>query len=241
MRAAESRSCLALFALLEAACVAPAPQPRSAPETGGTSTAAPAPADPASSARARVVILGDSLTAGLGLEPSDAFPAVLQRKFDAERRAVEIVASGVSGDTTAGGLRRVDWALDGPVSVLVVALGGNDGLRGIPVAEMTRNLDAIIARAQQKGVAVLLCGMEAPPNLGEAYARDFRAAFGEIARRRGIRLLPFLLKGVGGVGALNQPDGIHPNAAGASKVADLVHAALTPLLPSAPETRAPGR
>jgi acyl-CoA thioesterase I len=168
----------------------------------------------------RVVALGDSLTAGLGLDVTEAYPSLLEARLrDAGLRA-EVVNAGVSGDTSAGGLRRVDWSLDGRVHVLIVALGANDALRGLPVAEMTRNLGGIIARAQARHVAVVLAGMEAPPNLGPAYAAAFRRAYRDLAAEYTVPLLPFLLEGVAGIPSLNQADGIHPNAAGARKVAD---------------------
>lgn len=233
MRAAGSSPfAAALAALLALACDAPEERRVASPpaEREALAPRARTSATPARVERTRVVLLGDSLTAGLGLEPEEAFPAALQRSLDAEARTVEIVAAGVSGDTTAGGLRRVNWVLEEGADILVIALGGNDGLRGVPVEDMKANLDAIVARAQEKGVEVLLCGMEAPPNLGAAYVRAFRAAFKDVARRRGVALLPFLLEGVGGVPELNQADGIHPNARGAARVASLVKGALVPLL-----------
>jgi acyl-CoA thioesterase-1 len=136
----------------------------------------------------------------------------------------------VSGDTSAGGLSRLDWALDGDVRVLIVALGGNDGLRGLSPADLERNLGAIIDRAQQRGIKVLLCGMEAPPNLGAAFTRDFRAVYSRLAKEKGVELLPFLLEGVAGVASLNQADGIHPTVEGTRRVADLVWVRLRPML-----------
>lgn len=182
-------------------------------------------------ARARIVVLGDSLTAGYGLPSQDqAFPALLQRRLDAAGLPFEVVNMGVSGDTTAGGLRRLEWALDGDVRVLVVALGGNDGLRGLGPEQMRENLAAIIAGATRNGARVLLCGMEAPPNLGAEYTRQFRAVYADLARDPRVVFLPFLLDGVAGLPQMNQPDGIHPNAAGAQRVADLVWARLRPML-----------
>jgi acyl-CoA thioesterase-1 len=181
-----------------------------------------------------VVFLGDSLTAGYGLpRREDAFPALLQRRIDEAGLGFEAVNMGVSGDTTAGGLRRLDWALDGDVRVLVVALGGNDGLRGLGADQMRSNLAAIIEGAQARGIRVLLCGIEAPPNLGPRYTAEFRRVFRDLAREKDVALLPFLLEGVAGDASLNQPDGIHPNEAGAARMADLVWAALRPLLTSA--------
>lgn len=167
----------------------------------------------------RLVVLGDSLTAGLGLDPVEAFPSRLQKRLDSNGYDVLVVDAGVSGDTTAGALRRLEWALDGDVRLLVVALGGNDGLRGLPVEQMKDNVGAIITTAAARGVAVLLAGMEAPPNYGLVYTDAFRNVFFDLAREHDVPLVPFLLEGVAGEPALNQSDGIHPNAEGADRVA----------------------
>ena len=202
-----------------------------APSTAAPSTAAPsAGAATPQSARPRVVVLGDSLSAGLGLSPQEAFPALLQRKIDAEGLKFEVINAGVSGDTSAGGLRRLDWALEGDVQVLIVGLGANDGLRGLSVDEMRRNLSTIIERAQARQISVVLCGMEAPPNFGSSYTTAFRAAFRDVAKQYHVAFVPFLLDGVAGLADLNQEDGIHPNARGAQKVADTVWSTLKPLL-----------
>ena len=137
---------------------------------------------------------------------------------------------GVSGDTTAGGLRRLDWALDGDVRLLLVALGGNDALRGLPVEQMEANLAGIIDRALGRGIRVVLAGMEAPPNFGTAYTSNFRDVFRTLAETRDVTLVPFLLEGVAGVPALNQADGIHPNETGAARVAEHLWPSLEPLL-----------
>lgn len=176
------------------------------------------------------MILGDSLTAGLGLAPSDAYPALVQQSLDDAGYRFEVINAGVSGDTSAGGLRREDWALDGDVRILVVELGGNDGLRGLPVAELRANLARIIERAQQSGIAVLLAGMEAPPNFGVDYTREFRAVYRDLAARYRAPLVPFLLEGVAGNSRLNQADGLHPNAEGARIVAGTVWRSLQPLV-----------
>lgn len=190
-----------------------------------------ATADPSASAdRPRIVALGDSLTAGLGLPVSDAFPSVLQRLMDAAGYDYEVVNAGVSGDTTAGGLRRLEWVLAGDVRVLIVALGANDGLRGLSIEQMRSNLAAMIEMAQSREIDVLVAGMEALPNLGAEYTTAFRGVYAELAEQYGVRLLPFLLAGVAGDPSLNQADGIHPNAEGASRVADLVWSALEPIL-----------
>lgn len=190
---------------------------------------------------ARVVVLGDSLTAGLGLPPKQAYPTLLQEYIDDNGLKFTIVNAGASGDTSAGALARLNWALDGDVRVLIVALGGNDALRGLPVAELTRNLSTIITRAQVRGIAVVLAGMEAPPNYGFDYTLSFHKVYPELAKKHHVALVPFLLKDVGGIPALNQADGIHPNAAGARIVADNVWAALKPVLDGQSRRVAQGR
>ena len=185
---------------------------------------------PAADHRPKVVVLGDSLTAGLGLSAADAFPAILQRKVDEARMPFEVVNAGVSGDTSAGGLRRLDWSLQDGARVLIVALGANDGLRGLPVPEMKHNLAQIIETAQSKKVVVLLAGMEAPPNYGREYSVSFRQAYQDLATQYKVRFVPFLLDKVAGQPSLNQADGIHPNIRGATIVADTVWTALKPEL-----------
>lgn len=180
--------------------------------------------------RPKIVMLGDSLTAGLGLLESQSFPSMVQRKLDADGYEFEVVNAGVSGDTSAGALRRLDWALDGDVKVLLVALGGNDGLRGLPVAEMKNNLIEIIERARGRGVTVILAGMEAPPNFGQEYTLAFRQAFRDVALKERVLFIPFLLDKVAGEERLNQADGIHPNPQGAAVVADTVWSVLRPVL-----------
>ena len=184
----------------------------------------------ATASRPRVVALGDSLTAGLGLPPEQAWPALVQRRIDEAGLDVEVVNAGVSGDTTAGGVRRLDWALDGDVRVLILELGANDGLRGLPVDQMQDNLSTMIESAKRRNITVLLCGMEAPPNFGPQYTREFRQAFRDLADEHDVAFLPFFLDGVAGDAALNQADGIHPNEIGTRRVADLVWQALQPLL-----------
>ncbi len=216
-------------ALLLAGCVAgcgsdDAPAPRSG-------TAQPvASAQPAVSNRPRVVFLGDSLTAGLGLSQAQAFPSVIAERLQREGIDAEVVNAGISGDTAAGGRRRLNWALEGNVKVLVLGLGANDGLRGSPVAGMKENLQAIIRDAKARGITVLLLGMEAPPNFGPEYTAEFRQAFRALANDEDVAFIPFFLAGVAGVPALNQADGLHPNADGASRVADNVWKALEPLV-----------
>jgi acyl-CoA thioesterase-1 len=176
------------------------------------------------------VFLGDSLTAGLGLSPEQAYPALIQQKIDADSLDYQVVNAGVSGDTSAGGLSRLDWALEGDVRVMVVALGGNDGLRGLPAAELKKNLGTIIERVQAKHITVVLAGMEAPPNFGQDYIVQFHKVYPELARQYGVPLVPFLLQGVAGIDGLNQRDGIHPTAEGARTVADNVWTVLRPML-----------
>ena len=203
-----------------------------------TPAASQEPASPrvdgvAATARPRIVALGDSLTAGYGLAVSQSYPALLQDRLDRAGYTFEVVNMGVSGDTSAGGVRRVDWALEGDARILILALGGNDGLRGLAPSALQSNLGAIIDRARAKGAAVLLCGVEAPPNFGQSYTEAFRQVYRALARQKKVEFLPFLLDGVAGVPLLNQADGIHPNAAGARRVADLVWQGLEPMLKAA--------
>jgi acyl-CoA thioesterase-1 len=198
----------------------------------------PAAAQPASAAvRPRIVFLGDSLTAGLGLPREQSVPSLVQARLDADGYAYDVVNAGVSGDTSAGGLRRLDWALEGDVEILVVELGANDGLRGLPVAQMKKNLSEIVARARERGIAVVLTGMEAPPNYGPLYTAEFRRAFRELADDHDVVFVPFFLDGVAGVPALNNADGIHPNAEGAKIVEQTVWRALEPLVRRGVTTR----
>jgi acyl-CoA thioesterase I len=186
---------------------------------------------PAAAGERVIVALGDSLTAGLGVAADEAYPALLEARLRREGLPYRVVNAGVSGDTTAGARRRLDWVLRARPAIVIVALGANDGLRGLPVAAMRDNLVAIVERLRAAGARVLLAGMRLPPNYGAAYTREFAEAFGAVARRTSVAFLPFLLEGVAGDPALNQPDGIHPNAAGQRVVADTVRRALEPLLP----------
>ena len=180
--------------------------------------------------RPRIVFLGDSLTAGLGLPADRSFPSLIGKKLEERGLDYEVVNAGVSGDTSAGGVRRLDWSLEGDVKVLIVALGGNDGLRGLPPGELKKNLAAILDRAREKKITVILAGMEAPPNNGPDYTREFRNVYEQLAAEYKVRLIPFLLQGVAGDASLNQPDGIHPNSRGAEIVAELVWKELEPAL-----------
>lgn len=222
-------SCLAVVWLV-AACGG-----AGAPEEGRAARAlAPAATLPVETGAADrgplVVALGDSLTAGLGLEAEEAYPALLERQLRDEGHVVRVVNAGVSGDTTAAGLRRAEWSLAGDVRVLIVALGGNDGLRGLPVDQMKRNLAEVLSMAETRDIGVLLAGMEAPPNFGARYTAEFREAFRQLAAEHDVEFMPFLLAGVAGDPSLNQSDGIHPTAEGAVIVAAAVRQALEPLL-----------
>jgi len=182
--------------------------------------------------QAKIVAFGDSLTAGLGIGLDEAYPAVLQELLDEAGYVYEVVNAGVSGDTSAGGVRRLDWVLEGrAVEVLILALGANDGLRGLPPSEMKKNLADIIERAKSRGIRVLLAGFEAPPDSRDQYLQEFVAVFPELAREHEVALLPSFLQDVAGVVDLNQEDGKHPNAKGARVVAKTVFRALEPLLP----------
>ena len=225
-------------AVLLGACsrepAAPA-SPAKAPVAHPPPTPAAAPARtpavaPAASTRPRIVFLGDSLTAGYGLEPPQSVPALIQARLSKEGHPFEVVNAGVSGDTSAGGLSRLEWSLSGDVRILVVELGANDGLRGLPVDALRRNLDEIITRAQARGIAVMLVGMEALPNYGASYTSEFRETFPALAKAHRTALMPFYLDGVAGKPELNIADGIHPNPAGAVIVADNLWRTLEPML-----------
>ena len=185
---------------------------------------------PAGAAERVVVAFGDSLTAGFGVAVEEAWPALLQARLEREGYPYRVVNAGVSGDTTAGGLRRVDWALKNRPDVVIVALGANDGLRGLPPPAMRDNLRGIVGRFQAAGVRVLLAGMRVPPNYGPEYSRGFVEVFGEVARQARVPLMPFLLDGVAADPRLNQADGIHPNAEGHRVLAERVWPFLVPLL-----------
>jgi acyl-CoA thioesterase-1 len=195
-----------------------------------------------------VVFLGTSLTAGLGLDPDSAYPALVERKADSAGTPITAVNAGVSGETSAGALRRLDWVLGEPADVIVVETGANDGLRGQSPDALRRNLEQIVGRAKalHPAARVAVVQMEAPPNFGAAYTRRFHDVYPAVARSTGAALFPFLLDSVAGVARLNQPDGIHPNEEGARRVATTVWRALAPLVapavgagPAAPVAAAP--
>ena len=175
-------------------------------------------APPAAAGEPGIVVLGDSLTAGYGLPREDAFPARLEAALKAQGHGWRVIDAGVSGDTSAGGLARLDWVLADAPEVVIVELGANDGLRGLPVDQLEANLDAILARVRETGAALLLAGMEAPRNFGADYEAAFRAVYERLAARHGVAFYPFFLEGVAMVPALNQADGIHPNAAGVAEI-----------------------
>jgi acyl-CoA thioesterase-1 len=188
------------------------------------------PARAPASTHPRIVFLGDSLTAGYGLNVEQSVPSLVQKHLDAEGYKYEVVNAGVSGDTSAGGLRRLEWSLDGDVRILVLELGANDGLRGLPVAEMKRNLKTIIQAARKRDIDVLLTGMEAPPNYGVAYTSEFRRVFRDVASEERVAFMPFYLYEVAGIPTLNIADGIHPNPAGARIVEANLWRSLKPLV-----------
>lgn len=204
----------------------PPPEPPSTAAVEPSATSAGSPAAPAVPApgprRPRVVFLGDSLTAGFGLGEEQAFPARVGELLAAAGEPIEVVNAGVSGDTSAGGVARIDWILRQRPDVVVVELGPNDGLRGLPLAMTEANLRSIVERSRAAGARVLLVGMQIPPNYGPDYAGAFRALYPRLARELAVPLVPFLLEGVGGEPELNLPDGLHPNALGHRRVAATV-------------------
>jgi acyl-CoA thioesterase-1 len=222
------RSLLVALPVLVAACSQPDTPVADSLDRGVSAAAPAAPAERAD--RPRIVFLGDSLTAGLGLPRGQAVSSLIQQRLNEGGYSYDVVNAGVSGDTSAGGLSRLDWSLEGNVRVLVVELGANDGLRGLPVDQMKRNLAEIITRAEKRGIAVLLTGMEAPPNYGPAYTSAFRQVFRDLAEEHDVVFMPFYLDGVAGDPSLNNPDGIHPNAAGSRLIEQAVWQALVPLL-----------
>ena len=204
---------------------------------GSGGNLAPADSGRVASGGGTIVFLGTSLTAGLGLDPDSAYPALIQHKLDSAGLRYTVVNAGQSGESSAGALRRVDWILRQRPAVLVIETGANDGLRGQEPDSTRANIQAMVdrARAQSPGTAIVLAPMEAMPNLGQDYVRRFRAIFPAVAEANGIPLLPFILDGVGGVDSLNQQDGIHPNAAGSRRVAANVWRGLEPVLRRAGE------
>ena len=180
--------------------------------------------------RPRIVAFGDSLTAGLGVATEDTYPARLQRRLDEQGLRYRVINAGVSGDTTAGGVRRVEWVLKSHPDMVILELGGNDGLRGLNVQETKANLEQIIQRCQEASVTVVLAGMKLPPNYGADYTKAFEAIYPALAKRYRVLLIPFFLDGVAGSASLNQADGIHPTSEGYRIITEKVLEQITPLL-----------
>ena len=193
---------------------------------------APAVRTPARGPGPTVLFIGTSLTAGLGLQPDQAYPALVQRMADSAGRPIVAVNAGVSGETSAGALNRIDWVLRQPADIVVIETGANDALRALPVSEARSNIAAILdsVRKAKPAARVFLVQMEAPPNLGVQYTKGFHDMYGELAREKGVTLVPFLLSGVAGVASLNQADGVHPNFRGEQIVAANIWRALEPAL-----------
>lgn len=198
---------------------------------------------PSAPEHARILFFGTSLTAGLGVDPDEAYPALLHNRFDSLGLAVEVVNAGVSGETSAAGLRRIEWLLGQPVAVLVLELGANDALRGLELKAAKENLQEIISRTRAKypQVQIVVAGMQAPPNLGRPYTEEFRRMFVDLARDNKAALIPFLLEGVGGHPELNQVDGIHPTPAGHRILADNVWKVLVSVMPEIHEREKEGK
>ncbi|MDQ7040510.1 MAG: arylesterase, partial [Rhodothermus sp.] len=216
---------LPLFLGLLAACSDPSRSPRSTPNAlPDTAPTTPRDTTNRTAQTINVLVLGNSLAAGYGLSPEEAFPALLQRKVDSLGWPVRIINAGLSGETSAGGLRRIDWLLRERIDILILELGANDGLRGIDPEVTRRNLQGIIdkVRTRYPDADIILAGMQLPPNLGPDYTAAFRAIYPALARANKAHLIPFLLEGVGGVPELNQPDGIHPTAEGQRIIAENV-------------------
>lgn len=213
--------------LLCGACGNPGSAPAGAQESDTSKQVSPSP-----SPVKHIVCFGNSLTAGYGLDLSEAYPALIQAKIDSLQLPYKVINAGLSGETTAGGNSRIDWILKQPIDIFILELGGNDGLRGIPLEETEKNLQQILDKVAQKYPAakLMLAGMRVPPNMGKQYSEKFYAIFMRLAKSNKIAFIPFLLEGVGGVPALNQRDGIHPTAEGQKMVAENVWAALKDLL-----------
>ena len=188
------------------------------------------PSHAADEERPRIVAFGDSLTAGLGVAADEAYPARLQHRLDEQGLRYRVINAGVSGDTTAGGLRRVDWVLKSRPDIVILELGGNDGLRGLNLQQTKANLERIIERCQAASVMVILAGMKLPPNYGSDYTKSFEAIYPALAKQYRLTLIPFFLDGVAGSASLNQADGIHPTSEGYRIIADKVLETVTPLL-----------
>ncbi len=193
-------------------------------------TAVEAGSSEAGDTRPRIVAFGDSLTAGFGVSGDDAYPAQLQRRLDELDHRYWVINAGVSGDTTAGGLRRVTWVLAGKPDIVILELGANDGLRGLSLEQTRSNLDSIIQQLQQAGVTVILAGMKLPPNYGQDYRNGFEAIYPVLAKQYRLLLIPFFLEGVAASSVLNQADGIHPTKAGYRIIVEQVLKTLSPVI-----------
>lgn len=221
-----------LFFLVLSGCDSepPPPSPPSPIISSSTETSTSISSPTVNQDYPRIVAFGDSLTAGLGVSPNQSYPAKLQTRLNQAGYHYRVINAGVSGDTTAGGLRRLDWVLKSKPSIVIVELGANDALRGQPLAAMSSNLSKLISRLKESEATVVLAGMKIPPNYGLDYTTGFESMFERLARNHEVALIPFLLERVAARPGLNQADGIHPTAAGYEVVADTVMAALVPLL-----------
>jgi acyl-CoA thioesterase I len=232
--------CLSLIALwgCDRGGASSSPPPSSSPPREGIGprletevTAQPGqPKTQVSAERPRIVAFGNSLTAGLGVSPDQSYPAHLQRILDAAGYAYQVVNAGVSGETTAGGVRRVSWVLNSKPAIVILELGGNDGLRGLSLQETKANLERIIQQLQQASVTVVLAGMKLPPNYGQDYTGGFEALYQALAKQYRLKMIPFFLDGVAGSSSLNQADGIHPTGEGYRLIVERVFPTLKPLL-----------
>ena len=213
-----------------AACDQPREEPPANPPVSSATSPSPA-----------ILFLGTSLTAGYGLTPEEAYPALIQQKIDSAGLDYRVINAGVSGETSAGALRRVDWLFQQPISMLVLETGANDGLRGLSVDSLRANVDAILRKAKrlQPSVKLVLVGMRMPPNYGRDYSRRFEEIYPDLARTHDAALVPFLLAGVGGISPLNQADGIHPTAEGQRRLAATVWRVLEPELKKREKTKGP--
>lgn len=218
----------ALFMLMLVACGQESSGPDESPANEDSTSQAENP----EANRPTVAFLGTSLTIGLGVEPEQAYPSLIQQKIDSAGYDFRVINAGISGETSTGGLNRLDWLMRADVDVLVIELGANDGLRGVPLEVTRSNIEAVIeqARAKKPGIELVLAGMQMPPNLGQEYTSTFRELFPAIAQEKGVTLVPFLLEGVAGVDSLNQPDGIHPTPEGHKLLAATVWQVLQPIL-----------
>jgi acyl-CoA thioesterase-1 len=200
-----------------------------------------APNDARASESPTVLVFGDSLAAGYGIEPEEAFPALLQKKIESQGWNFTVQNAGVSGDTSAGGVRRINWTLKKIPTVMILELGGNDGLRGLPLSQTRTNLQKIVDVARRKNpqLKIIVAGMKMPPNLGADYSEEFEKIFPELAQINKAALVPFLLEGVGGVERLNQADRIHPTPEGHARVAENVWRVLKPILADLATIRSP--